>query len=67
MNARQYFTHARSLAAFRAEDALALAREAAELDRIAAAKRVAPPAVVSYEVLPDATALVNLSFGIKVF
>jgi hypothetical protein len=67
MNEQQYYRHARSLGAFSAQDALALAREAAELDRAAAAKRIAPPAVVAREVMPDDSAPIHLSFGVTVY
>lgn len=67
MNAQQYFKHARTLGAFTAEDCLALAREAEALDKAAAVRRIAPPAVVSREVVLDNGDAMSLSFGIKVF
>jgi hypothetical protein len=42
MNAATYYRHIRSLGAFRAVDALALAREAVELDQAAANKARVP-------------------------
>lgn len=67
MDAKQYYAHARALGAFSAADCLTLAREAAELDRIAAAKKSAPPATIARETMPDGSAPINLSFGIKVY
>ena len=65
MTATEYFRHARSLGAFRAVDALALAREAAALDE---AHRIAtPPAQVWHEVNPDGSGRVSLSAGVLVF
>jgi hypothetical protein len=67
MQTTQYFQHARSLGAFRAEDALAVARQAAELDRVAALKAAAQPTVAWYEVLPDGSGMVRFSNGVKVY
>lgn len=67
MDVQQYFKHARSIGAFRAQDALALAREAADLDRAAEAKRIPPPALVAREVVFDNGDAVTLSFAVKVF
>lgn len=67
MNANEYFKHARNLGAFRAEDCLALAREAAALDEAAEAKRLAPPSSECREVLHDGSNELKLSFAIKVF
>jgi hypothetical protein len=69
MNTQNYFKVARSLGAFRAVDCLALAREAAELDRAAAARAAsaAGPDVVAVETLPDGNGAVQLSFGVKVY
>jgi hypothetical protein len=49
MNTATYYAHARSLAPFRAADALALAREAAALDQAAADKARVPYVDVSHE------------------
>jgi len=67
MNAHDYFRHARSLGAFRAEDALALAREAVALDEAAKLKKLAPASLVSYELVDGDTVPVKLSFAVKVF
>jgi len=69
MNTQDYFRIARSLGAFSAADCLALAREAAELDRAAAARAAsaAGPDVVAVETLPDGSGAVRLSFGVKVY
>jgi hypothetical protein len=65
MTVHEYYKQARSLGAFRAVDCLMLARQAAALDE---AKYVSvPPASVGVEVMPDGSAPVILSFGIKVF
>jgi hypothetical protein len=61
----EYFKHARSLAPFPAHQALALAREAAALDRLAI--KVQQPVIAWYEVLPDGSNLVKFSNGIKVY
>lgn len=65
MNVQSYYRHARSLGAFRAVDALNLARQAAALDE--AARISVPPALVHYEVMPDGNDLVKLSFAVKVY
>jgi hypothetical protein len=49
MSARSYYTHIRSLGAFRAVEALALAREAAALDQAAADRARVPFIDVWYE------------------
>jgi hypothetical protein len=69
MDTRDYFKHIRSLGAFPAAGALALAREAAALDKARDEKRAiaAGPSIAAYEVMPDGTAPVRLSFGIKVY
>jgi hypothetical protein len=67
MNAQAYFHHIRSLGSFPAAAALELAREAAALDEAAAAKRRAGPDIVAREVMPDGSAPITLSFGIKVY
>ena len=67
MNSAQYFHHARSLGAFKAADCLALAREAAELDRLAELKKVAAPIVAWHEVMPDGSGFVKFANGIKVY
>lgn len=67
MDAKGYFRHIRSLGAFRAIDAIKLAREAAALDRAAAAKRAPGYDVVAREVMPDGGDPLHLSFGIKVY
>lgn len=67
MNTQEYFAHTRSIGPFKASDCLRLAREAAELDRLAAVRVSVPPATVSREVLHDGSNPVHLSFGIKVF
>ena len=66
MNTTQYFQQARSLGAFRADDCLALAREAAELDRQAELKKLPQPVVVWYEVNPDGTHA-KFSNGVTVY
>ena len=66
MNTAQYFKHARSLGAFTAEDCIAMARQAAELDRAAELKKVAQPVVVWYEVNPDGTRA-KFSKGVTVY
>lgn len=66
MNTAQYFKHARNLGAFAAEDCLALARRAAELDRAAELKKIAPPVVVWYEVNADGTHA-KFSNGVTVY
>lgn len=63
---RQYFRHARSLGAFSARDCLIMARQAAELDRAAELRKIAPPVVVWYEVNPDGTRA-KLSRGVTVY
>lgn len=67
MNAAQYFQTARSLGAFRAEDCLALAREAAELDRAAELRKIPAPVVVWYELLPDGSGKAKFSNGVTVY
>jgi hypothetical protein len=67
MDAKAYFRHIRSLGAFRAIDAIKLAREAAALDHAAAAKRAPGPEVVAREVMPDNSNPLRLSFGVKVY
>jgi hypothetical protein len=62
----EYFKHARSLGAFKASDCLALAREAAELDSLALAKKAPAPTVAWHEVNPDGT-LARFSQGITVY
>lgn len=49
MTTSEYFNHARSLAPFSASDCLALAREAAELDREAAERKSVPYVEVDRE------------------
>jgi len=49
MNTATYFAHIRSLGAFRAVDAIALAREAAALDQAAADKARVPYVDVQHE------------------
>lgn len=66
MNTAQYFKQARSLGAFTAESCIALARQAAELDRAAELKKVAQPVVVWYEVNPDGTQA-KFSKGVTVY
>ena len=65
MTARDYFKHARSIGNFRAIDAWDLAKEAAEMDWNS--YKPTPPASVGVEFMPDGSAPVALSFGIKVF
>lgn len=67
MNTAQYFQHARSLGPFSAQDCLALAREAAELDRAAELRKVPQPVVVWTESLPDGTGTLRLSRGVTVY
>jgi hypothetical protein len=67
MNTREYFKVARAIGPFKASDCIELARIAAELDEAAAIRKMCPPATVSCETMPDETAPVNLSFGIKVY
>jgi len=67
MTVKDYYSHTRSLGAFTAEDCLRLAREAAALDAAAAAKKVPPSSLASYEVMPDGSAPIRLSFSVKVF
>lgn len=69
MNTADYFHHARKLAAFPADAALALAREAAALDKAAAERKVADtgPSEVWVESLPDGSVPLRFSRGIKVF
>ena len=66
MNTAQYFQHARSLGAFTAEDCIALARQAAELDRAAELRNAQKPVVVWYEVNQDGTRA-KFSNGITVY
>ena len=67
MNTAQYFQHARSLGAFTAEDCIALARQAAELDRAAELRKVPAPVVVWTESLPDGSGLCRFSNGVTVY
>jgi hypothetical protein len=67
MNAQTYFRHIRSLGAFRAIDAIAMAREAAALNEAAAAKRSPVPEIVAREVMHDGSNALHLSFGVKVY
>lgn len=66
MTTTEYFKHARSLGAFTAEDCIELARQAAELDRVAELNKVAKPVVVWYEVNPDGTRA-KFSQGVTVY
>lgn len=67
MNTTEYFKHARSLGGFPASQCLALARQAAALDRAAELKKVAQPVLAWHEVMPDGSGFVKFSCGIKVF
>ncbi len=69
MNACNYFKHIRSLGDFPASAALELAREAAALDMAAKNRHAAAVGAefVAREVMPDDSAPIGLSFGIKVF
>jgi hypothetical protein len=69
MTTAEYFRHTRSLAPFPANQALALARAAVALDEAAAARkaRYAGQDTVAREVMPDGSAPIHLSFGVKVF
>ena len=67
MNTTQYFKQARSLGAFTAEDCIALARQAAELDRAAELKRLPQPVVVWTECLPDGSGSLKFSNGVTVY
>ena len=67
MNATADYRHARALGPFPAAAALALAREAAALDEAAAAKRLPGPVVVWHETMPDGSAPLRLSNGVKVY
>jgi len=60
MNAASYYKHIRSLAPFRAIEAFALAKEAAELD--AKSRKPNAPTLVCWE-----DGEIRLSFSIKVF
>jgi hypothetical protein len=62
MNTAAYFRHIRSLAPFRAVEALALAREAAALDVAAKVRAKGGADLVCWE-----DGEVRLSFAIKVF
>jgi hypothetical protein len=62
MTTATYYRHIRSLGAFRAVEALALAREAAELDTAARVRALGGPSLVCWE-----DGEVKLSFAIKVF
>jgi hypothetical protein len=66
MNAREYFSHARSLGAFSAADCLELARQAAALDEAAKVRANAGPSLVSRESVTGQQDM-SLSFQIKVF
>jgi hypothetical protein len=67
MNTATYFSHARSLGAFTAQDCLAIARQAAELDRAAELRKVPQPVVVWHESLPDGSGTARFSNGITVY
>ena len=70
MNAIEYYCHVRSLdARFPASDCWRMPKDAAILDEAAAIRRIKEQGVnlASYEVMPDGTGLVRLSFQIKVF
>ena len=62
MTTAAYYRHIRFLAPFRAVEALALAREAAEADTAARVRAMGGPALVCWE-----DGEVRLSFAIKVF
>lgn len=66
MNTAEYFKHARSLGAFTAEDCIALARQAAELDRVAELNKTPAPVVAWYELNADGTQA-KFSQGITVY
>jgi hypothetical protein len=66
MTTTEYFQHARNLGAFTAQDCIALARRAAELDRASELKKVPQPVVVWYEVNPDGTHA-RFSKGVTVY
>lgn len=66
-NLHDYYRHTRALAAFPAADCLRMARSAVALDEASRAARLAPAGAASYEVMPDGSAPVRLSFSIKVF
>ena len=70
MTAIEYYRHVRSLdARIPASDSWRMAKEGAILDENAAIRRIKEQgaSLASYEVMPDGTGLIQLSFQIKVF
>lgn len=67
MTAAEYFMHARTLGAFTAEDCLAMARQASELDRACELSKLALPVMVWHETMPDGDGFGRFSRGITVY
>ena len=67
MDTANYFKHIRSIVSAPAADCLALARKAAEIDRLAEIKKLPLPVVVWTECLPDGTNVGRFSNGVTVY
>jgi hypothetical protein len=67
MTVREYYRHARALAAFPAADCLRMARQAVALDEASRLSHLPPPGAASWEAMPNGDGAIRLSFSVKVF